>query len=212
MSVTVSSTFTTTATETSTVPYCPVPTTCANEGLQWAHYSNVWSAPEDLKTETPDYESTTTYVNFDFEYEDSTIYGSSTIWSTYDYWVLDHKGYIYAEISGAYTFQVQNTDDEIYFWIGPNAYSGWTAANADLYSSLGGPGETVTFELVEGNYYPIRIAYGNTGGGPAIEDLSITAPDGTVILGSSTAGSPYVVQYSCDGTTAPQFSAWGSET
>jgi hypothetical protein len=41
--------------------------------------------------------------------------------------------------------------------------------------------------------------------------LSVTAPDETVILDSDTPNSPYLVQYSCDGTTAPPYPAFSQE-
>lgn len=41
---------------------------------------------------------------------------------------------------------------------------------------------------------------------------SIAAPDGTVILDANTGPSIDLVQYSCDGTTAPPYEPFGSET
>ncbi|KAJ8071562.1 hypothetical protein OCU04_001876 [Sclerotinia nivalis] len=42
--------------------------------------------------------------------------------------------------------------------------------------------------------------------------FSITARDGTTILDGNTVTSPYVVQVFCDGTSAPGYPAWGSES
>lgn len=135
---------------------------------------------------------------------------------TANYFALNHRGYIYAALTGAYTFSFFGVDDAVWLWVGPTAYSGWTRANADL---------TVTFQfenpyrpasgsrliqLTHGQYYPLRIMFAQTYG-EAVFQFTVTAPDGTEFLSSDSAGSDYLVQYSCDGTTAPQFPPFGSE-
>lgn len=66
-------------------------------------------------------------------------------------------------------------------------------------------------ELEQGQYYALRIVYANAQTNAA-ERMSITAPDGTVILGVDSVANPYVVQYSCDGVTAPPYPPFGQET
>lgn len=70
---------------------------------------------------------------------------------------------------------------------------------------------TTTYALEAEEYLAFRIVFGQAQGA-AVFQFSVTAPDGTVILDSNTEDSPYLVQYSCDGTTAPEFPAFGSET
>lgn len=95
----------------------------------------------------------------DFSLFDGNIY--STQW----------LGFFRAPHTANYTFYSES-DDETYFWIGNKAVTGYTAANADLYSWAGGPEQTTDpIELTEGQYYPIRLQYGNAGG-PAFLNFS----------------------------------------
>jgi hypothetical protein len=75
-------------------------------------------------------------------------------------------GYFLATTTETYTFYT-NSDDASYCWIGPNAVSGFTTANAvvnngGLHGNLEASG---TINLVAGTYYPIRIQFGEQGGG-----------------------------------------------
>lgn len=140
-----------------------------------------------------------------------SVYGSSDTFYS-DYFTLDHKGYLFAVVSGTYTFTISNVDDIALLWLGPAAYSGWTRSNANLVVPINtnpGVGST-TITLVEGQYLPIRIMFGQ-GQGYAKFQLSVTAPDGTAFLNSNTVNSPYIIQNSCDGVLAPAYPAWGSE-
>jgi hypothetical protein len=157
---------------------------------------------------TPSYTSTTSYIFLDTDGNtDVSIYGST---QTFDvtYTALNHRGYIYAEVTGDYTYTSPEADDILFFWGGPKAVSGWNESNADATDYYCGPGTTFTASLLSGQYYPFRIVYANAEA-VALENITITAPDGTVILGATSVGSPYIVQYSCDGTSAPPFPAFG---
>lgn len=129
-----------------------------------------------------------------------------------NFFVLNHRGYIYAQQTGNYTFNVGDVDDSVYIWVGSLAYSGWTGANANLFVTIG---ETktgsLTISLNEGQYYALRIVFAQAQG-PATFTVEVTAPDGSVFLSDSSTASPYLVQYSCDGTTAPQYAPFGQET
>lgn len=143
-----------------------------------------------------------------------SIYGSTETFES-DYFTLNHVGYIFAEVSGIYTFTFTSVDDIAFLWLGDNAYSGWTRNNANMYavhSSSSATGDaTTTYTLVAEQYLAFRIVFGQAQG--AVEFFfSVAGPDGTIILDSDTEDSPYLVQYSCDGTTAPAFPAFGSET
>ncbi len=139
-----------------------------------------------------------------------SIYGSPPLPES-DF-VLNHHGYIYARQTGTYTFTLNLVDDAAYIWLGPEAYSGWTGDNADLKAVYNNGPATGTFtaDLLEGQYYPFRIVYGQ---GPRIAefDIEVSAPDGTTFLSSDTTGSPYLVRFSCDRATAPRFSSFGFE-
>ncbi|KAK6500071.1 hypothetical protein TWF481_010429 [Arthrobotrys musiformis] len=212
------------STATTTVIQTGFPTpdlTCSNQGLEFAVYSHNY-----VNTDAP------TYSNFDVAYfktapnvlngtttklgiVDGTnlIYGQSV--PKMDYTAINHRGYIYARQSGSYTFNAPATDDITFVWVGASAYSGFTRANANIeqgYISSGAPAKDYTVSLTAGNYYPIRIIWGN-GQQNAQFDFTVTAPDGEVIISRDTAvASPYLVSHSCDGTTAPAFAAFGQET
>jgi hypothetical protein len=212
---------------TSTVQSCPTPsTTCGNQGVQWAHYENDaynyyyqgdpdYSNfnPESFKAAVqPDYTSTTSTIGgINNQNNDEPIYGSAQTFPL-NYFALNHRGYIFAQLDGDYTFTFPEPDDIVLLWVGERAYSGWTRANADAINIVNG-GQTVTHKVTfeAGKYYPIRIIFGQAQG-PATFTASVTAPDGTVILSSSSGASPFLVQYSCDGVLAPPFAPFGAET
>lgn len=166
-----------------------------------------------MKDDTPVYQNTTTSIDFQVNGQPFTGYDSSlSLPSTY--FVLNHRSYIHAVQGGTYTFTSRTADDISLYWLGDTAYNGWTRANAALADVGGSPtsGQLITFtaELQEGHYYALRLVYANAQG-LATENTEITAPDGTVILGSSSVANPYVIQYSCDGISAPKYPPFGQE-
>lgn len=75
-------------------------------------------------------------------------------------------GYFYPDTTETYTF-FTSSDDASYMWIGDNAVTGFTTANATVNNGgLHGTRErSGTAALTAGVYYPIRIQFGeNTGG------------------------------------------------
>jgi hypothetical protein len=99
------------------------------------------------------------------------------------------------------------------FWLGPDAYSGWNRTNVfmELLYPDNAISKTATYDAAE--WVPIRVMWGNVGGNGAF-GISITAPDGTEIVGSDMASSQYLVQYSCDQINYPypQYQPWNQET
>ena len=75
-------------------------------------------------------------------------------------------GYFVPTTTETYTFYL-NSDDASFMWIGNNAVSGFSTANATVNNGgLHGPVEVSgTVALTAGIYYPIRIQYGENGGG-----------------------------------------------
>lgn len=225
------STVTVTATSTSTVPYCPTPTSCNNLGIQYGAFNNPENNNNDGSYSTFDstfmkstavggqgtanliYSSVTTTaggINNHCDGYTISVYGSSTTIPC-KYFALDHRGYIFAEKTGTYTFFVYNIDDIFLLWTGPTAQAGWDNTNTALTVNENASNGTLSVALTQGEYLPIRFVFGQAQG-YAIFGMSVTGPDETVILDSATSGSPYVVQYSCDGTSAPQFAgAFGQE-
>lgn len=75
-------------------------------------------------------------------------------------------GYFLAPTTGNYVFSTA-TDDGSLLWVGTNAVSGFTAANATVNNSGIHGIVTVTggnLTLTAGTYYPVRFQYGNNGG------------------------------------------------
>ena len=94
---------------------------------------------------------------------DTTIAESSLLNNT----SIEYKGYFLATYTGTHTFSLAS-DDGSWLWIGLNALSGFTTANALVKN--GGLHAVVevsaTISLVAGTYYPIRIQFGNGPAGP----------------------------------------------
>ena len=70
-------------------------------------------------------------------------------------------GYFRAPHTAMYTFSL-DSDDISYFWLGDKAITNYNDANSDV-SSEAGSGEFLTepIALEAGQYYPIRVQYGN---------------------------------------------------
>ena len=75
-------------------------------------------------------------------------------------------GYFKPTTTETYTLFI-SSDDGSYLWIGANALSGFTTANATINNGgAHGPVEvSATVSLTAGTYYPIRMQFGEIGGG-----------------------------------------------
>jgi hypothetical protein len=70
-------------------------------------------------------------------------------------------GYFKPPVTSSYTFY-SNVDDACYFWIGNNAVSSYDNTNYDIRELEGeGPQTSAVISLTGGQYYPIRIQWGN---------------------------------------------------
>ena len=79
-------------------------------------------------------------------------------------------GYFRASTTENYTFYT-TSDDASYLWIGANALAGFTTANANVNNGGTHAAIEVTsspISLIAGTYYPIRIQFGEQGGGDVI--------------------------------------------
>ena len=78
-------------------------------------------------------------------------------------------GYFLPSTTETYTFFTAS-DDASYVWVGSNALSGFTTANATVNNGgAHGVVETSgTISLTAGVYYPIRIQFGEASGGDAM--------------------------------------------
>ena len=75
-------------------------------------------------------------------------------------------GYFKPTTTETYTF-FTNSDDASYMWIGANALSGFTTANATVNNggAHGNQERSGTASLTAGVYYPVRMQFGEAGGG-----------------------------------------------
>jgi hypothetical protein len=111
---------------------------------------------------TPTY-SGTGITNFTSIY--TATNGQKTINGSDNYTVV-WNGFFLPDFTGNWTFGI-TSDDASFMWIGPTASSGYTTANATL-NNLGLHAMTLktkTIALTSGQYYPIRIIFGEFTGG-----------------------------------------------
>ena len=96
-------------------------------------------------------------------------------------------GYFLAPTTGTYTFYT-SSDDASHLWIGPNALSGYTTANATVNNGglHGNVEKSGTTSLTGGLLYPMRIMFGENSGGD-IMTVSFAGPSIT----KTTNGSGY---------------------
>jgi len=98
-------------------------------------------------------------------------------------------GYFRPVTTETYTFYL-SSDDASYMWIGSNAISGFTTGNALINNGgLHGPTEVNgSIALSAGIYYPIRIQFGELGGGD-ICTFSFSTP--TISKTTNTTGRTF---------------------
>ncbi|KAF2993347.1 hypothetical protein E8E13_000434 [Curvularia kusanoi] len=92
------------------------------------------------------------------------------------------RGYFAANVTGTWTFTFANPDEAAYMWLGPNAVSTWSKANANLFGSLNGAIGTYTISLTAGTLYPIRMVMANAGGAMSFT-LQTTDPLNVTLVG-----------------------------
>ena len=81
-----------------------------------------------------------------------------------------HLGYFKPATTETYTFYL-TSDDASFMWLGANAVSGFNTGNALINNGgVHGSNEvSASIALTAGVYYPIRIQYGDQGGGDVLE-------------------------------------------
>jgi hypothetical protein len=85
------------------------------------------------------------------------------------YFSCQWLGYFKPTTTETYTFYT-SSDDASYAWVGATAISGFTTANAVVNNggAHGNQERFGTIELTSGVYYPIRIQFGEAGGGDVL--------------------------------------------
>lgn len=224
----------TTITRTITSTKCnPTPTICGNAGLEIALFENPFPKtganagdnypnfdPARFKSITP---ISTTVANYIGGFQNSGSLTSPSFYGmtphNFQFFVLNHRGYVYASVSGTYTFTMGAIDDIAQFWIGPTAYQGYSRSNAVLTGVIHSTAASLTYSkvLAAGTYYPIRVIWANANG-PYSFSFTIKNPSGVTIFGMlQSNGNPAkidVVRRSCGGSAgyaAPSFRSFGQE-
>lgn len=117
----------------------------------------------------------------------TTIDTGSPPWNIGDYYSYEWTGYFKPSTTETYTFYTYS-DDASHLWIGDNALSGYTTANA-LINNGGVHGAreySGSIALTAGLYYPIRIQFGENAGGDVIR-VSFSTPT----ISKTSNGSGY---------------------
>lgn len=106
----------------------------------------------------------------------TTIDNGTPPWNVGDYYSYEWIGYFLPSTTETYTFYTYS-DDAGYLWIGNNAVSGFTTANALINNGGVHPPREYsnTIALTAGVLYPIRIQFGENDGADRIK-ISFSTP------------------------------------
>ena len=160
-SVTPTSSVTPSITPTMSVTPTPTPTSAFSAGLYKTTYSGYHNEnPAFFATATPTTfgANPSTSVQTTVITEPGTDDGSN--------FSCQWLGYFKPTTTETYTFYL-SSDDGSYLWIGSNALSGFTTANANINNGGAHGTQEVSgsVSLTAGVFYPIRIQFGEIGGG-----------------------------------------------
>jgi hypothetical protein len=112
------------------------------------------------------------------------------------------RGYFVPNVTGSYTFSLNQPDDVGYMWIGPTAINGWKSANAVIRGvTVTSASGVYTTTLTAGVLTPLRLAFGNAGGAMSYA-LSVRDPAGV----TRTNSFGWFLQPWCGGVG--QYSSW----
>jgi hypothetical protein len=138
-----------------------------SSGLRWIRFNN-------YHNEDPNYDSYAqiTYISSsgvtNFSSVSTATSGVQGVNASDNYSIFWY-GYLLSDFTGLWTFGL-TSDDGGWFWIGPNATSGYSTGNANINNG-GGHGMNLVatqVSLTSGVYYPVRIMFGEMGGGDDI--------------------------------------------
>lgn len=170
-----------------------VPTSVS--GLSFIVYSGYFSDSVNFFTNNVDYSTAGTGSNAGFVSNISSINaGTSGFVAANDsmsYYSVQWMGYFKPDISGTWTFWT-SSDDASYLWIGDTAAYGYTTANSTVNNG-GLHAETErsgTATLIAGVYYPIRMQFGEAGGGDRMI-VSFQGPAGSTASTKRTDGTGF---------------------
>lgn len=193
---------------------------CNNQDLEGAYYPNILKSdpsgldPTLYKTQNPTVQGVTASAGgFQGICADKSrtfnFYGQD---ESCEYFVIDHRGHLYAAQTGNFAIWVLAALDLVLVWAGADAYTRWTRSNAliDATGQLPAGGITKTYIVTRGDYVPLRILFADSVS-IFYFSINITAPDGSIVFKFPSPTSNFVVTHSCDGA-APAYPPFGAET
>jgi len=164
--------------------------TTFTQGLLGKRYVGYYNDNVNFFTTAPLFSGTGTPVN------STSIMNFS---SNADFYSWMWTGYFKAPATGVYRFYL-SSDDASHLWIGDKATTGFTVSNAVVNN--GGVHPTITrtgsINLIANQMYPIRLMFGENGGGDIVS-LFWDLPNGTRV----TNGSGYFFQNPTGAVAAP---------
>jgi hypothetical protein len=187
-----------------------------NNGLAWGYYTGYFADNVNFFTGVPSASGIVTSIPSISAGTNSYVPANQS-WLNYS---VQWTGYFLSNYTGTWTFYT-NSDDASYLWIGPNATTGFTTANATVINSGTHPMVELsgTASLVAGQYYPIRIQFGESGGGDNIivsfsnpelakttngQGVFYTAPPPAVFTGPVASGPRGIFTVTPNGLTSDQ--------
>lgn len=132
------------------------------DGLSWGYYTGYFADDVNFFTGAPSVSGIVTSIP-SINAGTNGYVPANQSGSNYS---VQWTGWFLSNYTGTWTFYT-SSDDASYLWIGPNATSGFTVANA-IVNNSGTHSlreRSGTASLVAGQYYPIRIQFGESGGG-----------------------------------------------
>lgn len=140
-------------------------TGASTDGLKWGYYTGYYTDNVNFFTGAPVASGIVTSIPSINAGTNGYVPGDQS-WSNYS---VQWLGYFLSNYTGTWTFYT-NSDDASYLWIGPNATTGFTTTNAIVINGGTHPmvEKSGTVSLTAGQYYPIRIQFGEGGGGDNI--------------------------------------------
>ena len=149
-----------------------------SDGLSWTMYNGYFN--DDIG-----FFNTASVLNNGTSYDFTSI--NTSVSNTYNSgypnngntFSIQYYGTFYVNITGYWAFAI-TSDDASYCWIGPYADTGYNTGNAFLNDGNlhGMQTASSTYYMTAGQYYSIRMLFGQNGGGYGFS-FSFTPPSGT---------------------------------
>ncbi|KAL2678361.1 hypothetical protein Neosp_009107 [[Neocosmospora] mangrovei] len=209
-------------TSTETTPLPTADQSCDNAGMDYAIYTHEFynldppqfsSFQTDFfHTRTPTFIGTSERIGIppgtDWNQEFVIYDGSPS--QRWQYKAVNHRGFLYAPVTGTYKVTIPNSDEITLVWFGDKAISEWERENADLEQDYpGGTSKSFDIELEADTYTPFRLLWANAQGELNFV-AEVQAPGGQIIVNGDGSDNQYLVRHGCDNNT-PTYPPFGQD-